>query len=309
MDIIDQIILDKVNFKIENDKIYNFLEKSTSSEFYNELFSQKDKHNEKPDLYKELKKKSGTKWPAYKIMDEIMLMLEKILPDNAVVIEIGGGVFQHRSSNAYKRFENYFPLDISYSSIKAYSENFDRIGFVGNAQKLPFQNKSIDCIFTHTFLEHPIEPELVLREIERVLKPGGIVVHNDAWFCRWWHKYGIVGLKSFANMTNKEKLIWLAAKISEIKLFRIPPIILRRVYVQLFNFSRKNIGLKYKKIKPNYELFLGCDEDAASSIDPIDVIRFYESRNFYLLQKLSGKERMFFPNKYIALRKKTEVTD
>jgi SAM-dependent methyltransferase len=175
---------------------------------------------------------------------------------------------------------------------------------VADAKKLPFKDNSVDLIFSQTFLEHPLNPEDVLSEMARVLKPGGIVVHNDAWVVRWWHRFGIVELKPFAKMSVKEKLIVIASKFTELPIVRIPPIILRRVSRNLFVSTKKPIGLKYKKLKPNYNLHLGCDEDAANSIDPIDVVRFYESRGFRLNKSLSFKERMFYPNKMIELVKK-----
>ncbi len=285
------------------DKVYNFTEESKSSKFYDELFSATFEKKELPSLYKEVKKTHQEKGDAYKIMGEIISFLEKKLPKDAFVIELGGGVFQHRAANVYQRFENYFPVDISYSSIKRYCETFDREGIVGDAKNLPFKDNSIDCIFTHTFLEHPLEPEKVLSEITRVLKVGGIIIHNDAWFCRWWQRFGIVGLKPFNDMSIKEKTIYIFAKISEISVFRIPPIIVKRLIKHLFVSTTQPIPFSYTKLNPNYELHLGCDEDAANAMDPIDAIRFYESRGFELITNLSLKQRLFYPNKYIALRK------
>jgi len=88
------------------------------------------------------------------------------------------------------------------------------------------------------------------------------------------------------------------------KVVRIPPIIIARLLKHFKNKNKENIQLSYSKLKPNYTLHLGCDEDAASSLDPIDVVQFYESRGFELINPLSLKDRLFYPNKYIMLRKK-----
>ena len=307
MTIIKDIIIDKKLKKEENNKIYNFLEESKSAKFYEELFSEISIKEDKPELYEQVKQLIKEKQNAYGIMEEVVSFLERELHKDDIVIEIGGGIYQTRSANAYNRFNNYFPLDISYSSIKRYCEKFNKAGFVGDAKELPFKDNSIDCIFTHTFLEHPLEPEKVLSEISRVLKVGGIVIHNDAWFCRWWHKYGLIGLKKYQKMTAKEKMIHIGAKISELKVLRIPPIILNRLYKEFFQSKRAPIDLIYKKLQPNYQLHLGCDEDAASSIDPIDVVRFHESRNFTLVNQLLFTQRLFYPNKYIILKKMVAV--
>ncbi|MEL7062236.1 MAG: class I SAM-dependent methyltransferase, partial [Bacteroidota bacterium] len=215
MTVLDQLIeRDKLK-SLEGEKIYNFLVESDSSRFYSELFSAEEK-KEKPELYDQQKDYYREKDGAYQVMNGIVARLKAVLDDDAVVVELGGGVHQRRSGNAYKEFKNYFPLDISDTSIRGYSERFDKVGFIADATKLPFKPESVDCVLTHTFLEHPLQPESVLEEIARVLKPGGFVVHNDAWFCRWWQRYGVVGLKRFSSMTAGEKLVTIGSKITEL---------------------------------------------------------------------------------------------
>ena len=295
-------VLKEVKISTYNSLVFDYLESSASADFYKGLFDAKNEVK-KPELYEELKKKAPEIQGSRTITETIISTLEKRLDKGAVIIEIGGGVYQSRSADAYKRFSNYFPLDISVTSIERYAANYNRPGIVADATKLPFKDNSIDCIFTQTFLEHPLDPEKVLVEICRVLKKGGIVIHNDAWFCRWWQCYGIVNLKRFKSMTSKEKLIFLAAKFTEIPFFRIPPIIIKRLRHEFFESKKQPIKLIYKKLKPNYSLFLGCDEDAASAIDPLSVIRFYESRGFKLSTELTPKQRLFHPNKWIMLEK------
>jgi SAM-dependent methyltransferase len=300
--ILDNLIIENEVISIENHLIYNFLNESESAKFYNELFSEEHQKVDSLLLLDEHKKKWKSQQNAYLIMDEVVSFLEKNLHSDSVVIELGGGIYQSRSGNAYRRFDNYYPLDISISSITRYCNTYGKIGFVGDACSLPFKYNSIDCIFTHTFLEHPLEPGKVCSEIARVMKVGGIVVHNDAWFCRWWQRYGIIGLKKFEDMNSKEKIILCIVKITEIKILRIPPIVFRRI-LSLMKSKYSVSSLRFKRLRPNYQLHLGCDEDAASSIDPVDVIAFYESHGFVLENKISLLSRIFFPSKYVVLRK------
>jgi ubiquinone/menaquinone biosynthesis C-methylase UbiE len=286
---------------LENGKLYNFLEASPSAKFYDEYYG--GHKQTKPELYDQVKQAHREEGTAYRIMEGIISFLEKELHPEAIVIELGGGMFQKRSANANQRLKNYFPLDIGYSNIRQYTEKYDRPGFVADATNLPFKDNSVDCVLTHTFLEHPLQPEKVVSEIARVLKPGGIVIHNDAWFCRWWQRFGFIGMKRVKNMTIKEKSIWLLSRVTEFPLVRITPIVVKRLAKTVFSPRPKNISLAYSKLQPNYSLHLGCDEDAASNLDPIDVVRFYESRGFQLLKPLSLAQRLFYPNKYIALRK------
>jgi len=46
---------------------------------------------------------------------------------------------------------------------------------VGNIYHLPFGDNSFDAAFAHTVLQHLREPVKALKEIQRVLKPGGVI--------------------------------------------------------------------------------------------------------------------------------------
>ncbi|SAL10652.1 putative methyltransferase [Caballeronia turbans] len=56
------------------------------------------------------------------------------------------------------------------------------------AEKLPFRDNSVDCIFSLAVLEHVMRPWDVAKEIERVLKPGG-TLRIDTAFMAARHGY------------------------------------------------------------------------------------------------------------------------
>ncbi len=204
---------------------------------------------------------------------EVLDQIERAVGSDAVVLEVGGGVYQGRSAFAYKRFSRYVPLDLSHSSICRYAKEFKRPGIVADATKIPIRDASVDAVYTRTFLEHVSEPESALREIFRIVRPGGIIIHQDAWFCRWWQRYAVVGLMPWREMHRNERLVFLASRVTEIKALRACRILLARVAREiLFRRSRR---LHFGRLSPNYDLRLGCDEDAASSLDPAEVYRFY----------------------------------
>ncbi|HEX9017280.1 MAG TPA: class I SAM-dependent methyltransferase [Chloroflexota bacterium] len=64
----------------------------------------------------------------------------------------------------------------------------------GDAHYLPFREAAADWVLLVAMLEHVADPALVLREVGRVLKPGGYLYvavpflqmeHGDTDFCRW----------------------------------------------------------------------------------------------------------------------------
>jgi SAM-dependent methyltransferase len=53
---------------------------------------------------------------------------------------------------------------------------------IGNAEEIPYPDGSFDAAFEHTLLEHVANPGQVVREMFRVLKPGGIIgVADGDW--------------------------------------------------------------------------------------------------------------------------------
>jgi hypothetical protein len=61
--------------------------------------------------------------------------------------------------------------------------------------------------------------------------------------------------------------------------------------------------MKYGKLNPNYTLHLYADEDAASSIDPVDVILYYKSRGFEPIYDRTFNELLFLRKYSVFLRK------
>mgnify|MGYP001586678451 CR=1 FL=1 len=52
-------------------------------------------------------------------------------------------------------------------------EKNEHVDIVADAAHLPFENNSVDMILSECLLEHVADPQIVAREFQRVLKPGG----------------------------------------------------------------------------------------------------------------------------------------
>jgi len=72
-------------------------------------------------------------------------------------------------------------LDAS-ADVIAQAEQFDEPNLtflVGDAYALPFEDDSFDMVHIHQTLQHVARPVDVLRELRRVVRPGGVVAARD----------------------------------------------------------------------------------------------------------------------------------
>jgi len=59
-------------------------------------------------------------------------------------------------------------------------DRFDSVEYrIGESNKLPIQNETVDYVFANMYLHHVDLPEVAIREMVRVLKTGGKVVVTD----------------------------------------------------------------------------------------------------------------------------------
>lgn len=110
------------------------------------------------------------------------------LPPSAQVLEVGCGTgatlrfLARRDDFSGKLFgvDQSLPF-IEAASRFALEENVsDRVEFrVGDAHNLEFPPATFDAVIAHTVISHVTEPAAVLREMARVVRPGGTVAIFD----------------------------------------------------------------------------------------------------------------------------------
>jgi SAM-dependent methyltransferase len=69
------------------------------------------------------------------------------------------------------------------AEVIATAQKFERPNLefiVANAYSLPFEDDSFDIAHAHQTLQHVADPVAALRELHRVVKPGGLVAARDA---------------------------------------------------------------------------------------------------------------------------------
>ncbi len=93
------------------------------------------------------------------------------------VVHVGGGPNRNH------------PLEINLNQFRL--ENVD---IVGDAEHLPLGNASVDVVVSNAVLEHVKDLKETLREIDRVLKPGGLV-YIEIPFAQHYHTHDAYGVR------------------------------------------------------------------------------------------------------------------
>lgn len=126
-----------------------------------------------PELIIEDRKKQLFENAAMSIEEKIDKMLNK----NSRILEIGPGPVG--VINNITKWTKYSldPLEESFKTLSFINEvrNQNVCRIAGRGEMVPFKDKVFDLIIATNMLDHTQEPELVLFEMQRVLKPEGYV--------------------------------------------------------------------------------------------------------------------------------------
>lgn len=116
--------------------------------------------------------------------------------ENPVFLDVGSGILGGLNASGLSSYvrDHIVSLEIAPTT---------GIGIVGDAHYLPFADGSVDGILIQGVLEHVLDPEQIVREIGRVLRPGAPVFsevpfiqhyHLDPVDFRRWTHYGFAYL-------------------------------------------------------------------------------------------------------------------
>ena len=124
--------------------------------------------------------------------DDLMNELRGILTieRETAILEIGSGAAGIITFLPSEKKFAIDPLEQFYAAVKKYAEFRDKdvSYFAGRGEALPFEKAKFDFIIMDNVLDHCEDPDSVLREMKRVLKPGGIVYFRQNTY-HWWGKF------------------------------------------------------------------------------------------------------------------------
>ena len=120
--------------------------------------------------------------------------LRPMLPKGGTAVEVGAGSGRLLIRLGLERPYKLVAVDFAPYAIRAVRENLKRAGLEGealmaDAKALPFEDGSVDVVLSGGLLEHFREPLPILREMARVLRPGGLfyadIVPRKVSLYRW----------------------------------------------------------------------------------------------------------------------------
>jgi SAM-dependent methyltransferase len=94
-------------------------------------------------------------------------------------------------------------VDLSETAVELARQNFAHLGLSGDLRvadgtRLPFGDHSFDLVYCHGVLQYSADPEGIVREAARVLRPDGeavFMVYNRRSWLAWMSKHLGVGLE------------------------------------------------------------------------------------------------------------------
>jgi ubiquinone/menaquinone biosynthesis C-methylase UbiE len=185
-------------------------------------------------------------WDKYTSQKSFTSFPMHILKDYAKgnVLDLGCGDGTHAGMVREFFTGQIYAIDPSEQIINKAKNNFSDINFkTASAYKLPYQDNFFDLIYSIDVIEHLKEPQKMLIEVQRILKPGGVIIFQTP-------NYPIKRVYDFYNVIAKKN--WRQSfKDDPTHFYKFTALKLKKMcskYFVVIDFMTRNIFLE-KKLK------------------------------------------------------------
>jgi len=121
----------------------------------------------------------------YDLEKERDFILDKSMPISGEILEIGTGK-GHFAFALAKRGHSFISIDVSSQdqeiamlNLRYYGLEKQAVFKIENAEHLSFSDRSFDVIFCVNVFHHLKNPQMVLKEMTRLLRPSGKIILSD----------------------------------------------------------------------------------------------------------------------------------
>lgn len=243
--------------------------KQRSSAFYEAAYSGPDKNGVQKRQGLDYEKTALEAAGKLNVKGRVADFVEKYGLKDKKVLEVGSG-----QGSLQDLADDYTGLDISAAAASKYHKKF----VVASATAMPFPDNSFDAIWTVWVLEHIPEPESAMREMRRVLKPGGKIFLNAAWNCSSWFADGF-NVRPYRDFNWRGKMVKASLLARDTAYFKssyeLPT---RLVRWAQYSWNGKAEPLRFRALEANYSVYWQADSDAAVGLDPFELLLWHKAQ-------------------------------
>jgi 2-polyprenyl-3-methyl-5-hydroxy-6-metoxy-1,4-benzoquinol methylase len=137
-------------------------------------------------FYEDFAEEFDAKMNMYDLNRRIDIIFGELLPEDLrgkTLLDAGSGTGWF-SERACQRGAKVTSLDVGEKLLAQVAKKCDSERVVGDLLSLPFEPDRFDFVICSEVIEHTTDPERAVRELARVLKPGGVLVvtvPNRVW--------------------------------------------------------------------------------------------------------------------------------
>jgi ubiquinone/menaquinone biosynthesis C-methylase UbiE len=207
-----------------------------------------------------------------------------IAPSDKTILDLGSGNWKIPETLGKRGFKKVFGLDFfSEEKLAEYSKklsvsNAELITYLNDS--IPLPDKSVDAVSSLCVFEHIVHVENTLKEMYRILKPGGFIIIE----CPNWSGIN-AAIYATKHTLLKNDRYWLFENFKDafFGIFRT----LSWYFEVLFSNDPKFI-MVYPRMKEGKIAFERYDDDVVHLCQPLSFKKYFKQNNYKIIKYNSG---------------------